>query len=119
MYNLIEYSSNCSEATASLCFYSKDEAPNPNADFANTDTFKSFKYKTKLFGRTVADGANGMLRNTTFAVPLKYLSNFWQSLETPLIDCKVEFKFKWTTNCFLSVTTEGNADVYYTNIIII
>ena len=24
------------------------------------------------------------------AVPLKYLSNFWRSLEVPLINCKVE-----------------------------
>ena len=34
--------------------------------------------------------------------PLKYLSNFWRSLEMPLIDCKVELSLSWNPNCFLS-----------------
>ena len=48
MYNLIEFSSNYSETTGSLLFYSKDEATNFNADIANDDNFKCFKYKAKL-----------------------------------------------------------------------
>ena len=36
MYNLIEYSPNCSETTGNLWFYSKDEATNFNADIADT-----------------------------------------------------------------------------------
>ena len=35
-------------------------------------------------------------------VPLKYLSNFWRSLEIPLIDCKVELSLEWYENCILS-----------------
>ena len=35
-------------------------------------------------------------------VPLKYLSNFWRSLEMPLINCKVELSLKWYENCILS-----------------
>ena len=35
-------------------------------------------------------------------VPLKYLSNFWRSLEIPLIDCKVELSLGWYENCILS-----------------
>ena len=35
MYNLKEYSSNYSEKTGSLWFYSKDEATNFNANIAN------------------------------------------------------------------------------------
>ena len=54
MYNLIEYSSNYSETTGSLWFYSKDEATNFNADIVNDDKFKSFKYKAKLLGNTAA-----------------------------------------------------------------
>ena len=88
-YNLVEYSSNYSETTGSLWFYSKDEATNFNADIANNNNFESFEYKAKLLGNTVADRANENLRNTTTAVPLKYLSNFWRSLETLLINCKV------------------------------
>ena len=44
MYNLIEYSLNYSKTTASLSFYSKDEATNFNNNIENTDDFKSFKY---------------------------------------------------------------------------
>ena len=52
--NLIEYSSNYFETTGSLWFYSKDEVTNFNNNFANTDNFKSFQSKAKLFGNTVA-----------------------------------------------------------------
>ena len=48
MYNLIEYSSNYSETTGSLWFYSKDETTDFNTDIANDNNFKSFKYKVKL-----------------------------------------------------------------------
>ena len=43
MNNVIEYSSNYSEITESLRFYSKDEATNFNAAIVNDDNFKSFK----------------------------------------------------------------------------
>ena len=80
IYNLIEYSSNYSETRGSLQFYSKDEATDFNNNIANTDDLKSFNYKTKLLENTVAqfapNAADGILRNATFAVPLKYLSNF-------------------------------------------
>ena len=45
----------------------------------STNAFKFSKYKTKLIGSTVAP--NEILEN--------YLSNFWQSLEMSLINCKV------------------------------
>ena len=48
MYNLIQYTSNY----GSLWFYSKDEVTNFNADIANDDNFKSFKYKAKILGNT-------------------------------------------------------------------
>ena len=28
-------------------------------------------------------------------VPLKYLSNFWRTLEMPLINCEVNLKLTW------------------------
>ena len=80
MNNLIEHSLNYSETTGSLWFYSKDEAPVFNADIANTDNFKFFKYKAKLLGNTAVqstpNAANGILKNVTITMPLKYLSNF-------------------------------------------
>ena len=33
---------------------------------------------------------------------LKCLSNFWRSLELPLINCKVELSLTWDPNCVLS-----------------
>ena len=86
MYNLIECSSNYSKTTGSLWLYSKDEATDFDADIANTNNFKSFMYKAKLLENTEADGANGILKNATNTVPLKYLSNFWRSLEMSLIN---------------------------------
>ena len=103
MYNVIEYSSNYSETTGSLWLYSKDEATNFNAEIENTDDFKSFKYKAKLIVNTVAEGANGILKNAAIAVPLKYLSNFLRSFKMPLINCKVQLKSKWAKCCVLSV----------------
>ena len=72
---------------------------NFNADISNTNDFKSFKYKAKLLENTVAqpapNAANGIIKNATLAVPLKYLSNFWKSLKILTINCKVELKLKW------------------------
>ena len=52
MYNLIEYSSNYSETTGSLWFYSKEEPTNFNGDLANTNNSKSLMYKAKLLENT-------------------------------------------------------------------
>ena len=45
------------------------------------NNFKSFEYKAKSLGNTesqTANAADGILKNATIAVPLKYLSNFWR-----------------------------------------
>ena len=34
-------------------------------------------------------------------VPLKYLSNFWRTLEMPLINCEVNLILAWSTNCVI------------------
>ena len=85
-------------------------------NIANNDDFKSFKYKTKLLGNTEANGANGILKNATIAVPLKYLSNFWKSHEIPLINFKVELKLTWKKYCVLSAAGVDNNDVNSNNI---
>ena len=59
----------------------KDEATNFDANIANANDFKSLKYKAKLLGNFESDGINGILKNATIAVPLKYLSNFQRSLK--------------------------------------
>ena len=81
MYNLIEYSDNYSDISGSLWQFKRDEVPANNADLS-TDNSESFRYKATLVGKTAdaADG-NSFLKNTKIVVPLKYLSNFWRSLE--------------------------------------
>ena len=46
------------------------------ANIVNINDFKTCKYKTKLLGNVIVDGADGILKNITFVVPLQYLSNF-------------------------------------------
>ena len=62
----------------------------------------------QLLGNTVGDAANGILRNAAIAASLNYLSKFWRSLKIPLINCKVEFKLRWTRCCALSVAGNEN-----------
>ena len=98
MYNLLEYSWNCSDTTGSLWFYSKDKASNFNANIANTNSFKSFEDKAKVLVNTVdqpePDNNNKILKYSTILVPLTYLSNSWRSLEISLINGKVQLKLK-------------------------
>ena len=44
----------------------------------NDDNAPSFKYKASIIGNTEN---NGTKKGVKIAVPLKYLSNFWRSLE--------------------------------------
>ena len=72
MYNLIEYSSNDSETTRSLWFYSKDEATNFKADIPNDNDSKTFENKAKLLANTETqpnpNNPDGILKNATIAV---------------------------------------------------
>ena len=102
MYNLIEYSDNYSDTSGSLWQFKRDEQPKQNnGDISDvsTDYSSSFKYKSNFIG-TMPNG--GRKNGVKIAVPLKYLSNFWRSLEMPLINCKVELSLKWIENCILS-----------------
>ena len=54
VYNLKEYSFYYSETTGRLWFCPKDQATNFNNNIENNDDFKSFKYKAKFLGNTVA-----------------------------------------------------------------
>ena len=97
MYNIIEYSDNYSDTSGSLWQFKRDEVEG-DVDLTVDDNHvpnnsSSFKYKSSF----ITD-RNGV----KIAVPLKYLSNFWRSLEMPLINCKVELSLKWYENCILS-----------------
>ena len=101
MYNLIKYSDNYSDTSGSLWQFKTDEIIN-NADVTNDNNAPLFKYKANLIGNTEDDGTKTGVK---IAVPLKYLSNFWRSLEMPLINCKVELSLKWYERCLLTAAT--------------
>ena len=85
MYNLIEYSDNYSKTCGSLWQYCKDiPAVDDNDDviFNGANDTDSFNFKSKIIGKTNDDGD---IENVEIMVPLKYLSNFWRTLEMPLI----------------------------------
>ena len=102
-YNLIEYSDNYSDTSGSLWQFKRDEVPANNADLT-IDNSQSFKYKAALLGKTAdaVNNTNSSVKDAKIVVPLKYLSNFWRSLEMPLINCKVYLELNWIEDCILS-----------------
>ena len=85
MYNLIKSNDNYSDTSGSLWNFKRDEMEE-DVDLT-IDNAPSFKYKPNLVGNTEN---NGIKIGVKIATPLKYLSNFWRSLEMPLINCKIE-----------------------------
>ena len=108
MYNLLEYNKNYRNTTGSLWNYYRDQPSNP----LSTNS-ESFKYKTSITGNTYNIGddednydANKVGKNEAkIVIPLKYLSNFWRTLDIPLINCEVEITLTWTKNCILADAT--------------
>ena len=107
MYNLIEYSDNYSKTSGSLWQYCK-EIPAVNAgdivDFNGANATDSFNFITKITGQTNNDG----IINVEIIVSLKYLSNFWRSLEMPLINCEIALILTWTAGCVTTYTDVAN-----------
>ena len=117
MYNLIEYSDNYQDSSATLYQYKRDEPPEDDAVADLTaDNSDSLKYKIKLLGNVteVAGNAAGVRRlKVKIVVPLKYLSNFFRSLEMLLINCKIKLNLTWKKECVLS--TGGGEAVFIIN----
>ena len=115
IYNLIEYSGNYSKTSGSLWQYCKDiPAVNNNGDIVNfngdNDT-DSFNFKAKITGQTNDDGE---INGVEIMVPLKYLSNFWRTLEMPLINCEIELILTWSRNCVIISTNVANQNPTFT-----
>ena len=114
MYNLMEYSDNYQDSSATLYQYKQDEPTEADgvADLT-ADNSSSFKYKTKLLGnidQLAADAARVGRLNVKVVVPLKYLSNFFRSLEMPLIICKIKLNLTWKKECVLSTLDDDAAN---------
>ena len=108
MYNLIEYSGNYSKTSGDLWQYCRGiPAVNDNGvivNFNGADATDSFNFKAKITGQI---GANGV-KEVEIMVPLKYLSNFWKTLETPLINSEINLILTWSSICVLVYTTVGS-----------
>ena len=98
IYNLIEYSDNYQDSSATLYQYKRDEPPEDDTVADLTADNSSSLYKISLLGNPVV--ANNIARiNVKVVVPLKYLSNFFRSLEMPLINCKIKLNLTWKKEC--------------------
>ena len=115
MYNLLRYSKNYRKTIGSLYNYYRDELSDDTDDtnFSNTKIVNSntFKYKNKIINNTNNPGT----KDIELAIPLKYLGNFWRSLNIPLISCEVSLELKWDENCVITskeqrVIGGGNRD---------
>ena len=84
MFNLIEYSDNYSKTSGSL---------------ADSESFKS---KIETVGKTAAGGNE---EDVEIMVPLKYLSNFWRTLEMLLVNCEVNLILTWSSTCVITNST--------------
>ena len=96
MYNLIEYSDNYVKTSGSVWQYYRDE---PNNNLADSE---SFKFKGKITEKTPA---NDNEKDVEIMVPLKYLSNFWRTLEMSLINCEVNLFWTWSSTCVITNST--------------
>ena len=96
VYNLIECSDNHSKTLGSLWQHYRDEPA--LVDFGALENFAgnsaSFKFKQKITGSTGDDGT----KTFKIMVPLKYLSNFWRTLEMSLINCEINLILTWHAN---------------------
>ena len=111
MYNLIEYRDNYPKTSGSLWQYCKEiPAEDDNGAivaFNGTNDNDSFNFKTKITGKTAANNNDGNIAgrvDVQIVVPLKYLSNFWRTLEMPLINCEIELIFTWSKNSVIIST---------------
>ena len=89
----------------------------PNKDAINSE---SFKYKTSITGSTynvdaritnkegnqvnnpAHDANKSGKKEVEIAVPLKYLSNFWRTLDIRLINCEVSLILAWSKECVIT-----------------
>ena len=103
MYNLIEYRDKYSKTLRSIWHYYRDEPVldvNGNiVDFSDDiNNSVSFIFKTKI-----SNGQNSqrMHKNLKIMVSLKYLGNFWKTLEMPIINYEINVILTWSANYFI------------------
>ena len=104
MYNLIEHSDAYSKASVILWqYYCNEPARHANNEIINfspnNNSSASLKFKQQITRQT----GNCATKDVEIMVPLKYPSNFWRTLEMPLINCEISLQLKWSKDCILVV----------------
>ena len=82
---------------------------NAIVNFTENNLTDSFNFKLKITGQTGDDGT----KNVEIMVLLKYLSNFWRTLEIPLINCEINLILTWSANCVIVPTNNANQNATF------
>ena len=112
MYNLLEYSKSFRKTTESLWNYYRDKlnscigGRNNNVNYSIKDS-KCFDYKTSITGKL--EGID-TTKDVEIVVPVKYLSNFWRTLNMPLINCEINLILTWSEKCVLTSKATRDTD---------
>ena len=91
----LQYSENYQNSTGILYQFKRDEPSDNNADVENDTT--SLVHISKLISGT----DNNNFNDVKLAVPLKCVSNFFRSLEMPLVICKIDLELTWDKDCMI------------------
>ena len=110
---MLEYSKNYSKTAGSFWNYYRDK---PNSGLGGVDNninysikdSKSFNYKTSITGKL--EGCDTE-KEAEIVVPLKHLSNFWRTLDMPLINCEINLILTWSENCVLTSKATRDANL--------
>ena len=93
--------------------YSKDIPAVVNNDaivnFTNNNLTDSFNFKVKMTGQT----GDNRTKNIEIMVPLKYLSNFWRTLEMPLINYEINLMLTWSSSCNIVSANVANKNAAF------
>ena len=73
-------------------------------NFNEDNATDSFNFKTKITGET---NNNGRI-DVEIMVPLKFLSNFWRTLQMTWTNCEIELLLDWSANCVIIYTNVDN-----------
>ena len=102
MYNVIKHSDNYSKISGSLWQYCKEIPAADDAgnifDINGANATDSFNFQTKITSQT---NNKGRIDNVEIIAPLKYLRNFWRTLEMLLINREVEIILTWCLGCVI------------------
>ena len=109
MYNLLQYSKNYLKATGSFWNYYRDE-PNSGANSNINYSIKDSKFFNNKTSITRKLEGNNTEKEAEIIVPLKHLSNFWRTLDMPLINCEINLILAWSENCLLTSKATRNAN---------